>query len=1768
MRTLNIIQSTRTQLKHLAHTVVGAVFLTGSARAEEMIVNVQFWGQSQPLPAMHNNTQGPVASAVTTPAWNVFGADRDGGVNIGANIRTTRTAPGFGSTVITPVALVQADGTAAAVQFYQSTATGAFNRSHTDGDISLFDNGFYDGDQANWTITSVFTGLTVGQKYDLYAMQGRGGEMWASAIYTVTGAATTALTMPESTGGTSAYTADNTVHFIDLLPDATGKLTIVLSKPASAGGDYFCGTSGFQLVRVGVPAITPVIAVGEVPLAAVSTIYGTASTETSFTVSGTDMLEGILVTPPAGFEVSQTSGSGFAAATTVGDAGTIAATTVYVRLAATAPATGSYNGQDIRLTSLSASPVNVITAANDNTVSPKALAVTAMGPVNKGYGTTLTTGTSTDFTATGEVNGELVTSVTLTPTGPGVPDTAATGTAYIITPSAATGSGGFLASNYDITYTPYADGAVVIGTPVLSVTNSPVLYDGLSHAALISASVAGGPPTDVKYNGSSDVPTAVGTYAVTADFAPADPTNYTTLNDAPVGNFVIALPEMIINVQFYSSADSFPSMTDVQGPVASVDATPTWNQFTGTGNADQNWNNQLTLFADGGPVALVQADNTASAVTLSIGGTGTRRPASWGGEGTGGIRIFGGGAYVDISGRPQTSVFSGLAVDGKYDLYVMNAAGSTGDMRVTVNGDTAGAVRLRGTVAAFPGPFDGTTVWTDFITTTSDGAGDDPMLGSTANTAYFKELTPDADGRITIDAINANTHRNDDFSPIGVAGFQLVRIPESTTMDLLAFHWGGCAGVIDQTAGTVSLTVPFGTDPATLNPVCTVSSGATVAPVSGSTVDFTNSQATPVNYTVTAKNGVTTRIYQVTVTVTAPSTACDITGFNWDSHAGVIDGTHIALSLPSGVDLATLNPTFTVSAGATCDHVSGNTYDFSAAVFYIVTAQDGVTTRTYTVTVGDPFTEWIATFDFAAFTNPDLTAAGDPDGDGITNIVEFAYGLDPSHNEDFTNCLTRERWEEIDGIHVTDLTGNRERFLAGSNECVLVPGVDESGHGDQYASRYRGFLIAPLTGIYYFWISGDDGAELWLADGSIKKSVGGQTTGLTNRYGKQLIASNRDPLTGQNHTLFQDFDQFSCQHSGSIQLQAGQKYYFEVLHKQHGGADHVAVAWQVPGATRQIIPATAFNGNDTQADDLDDDNLPDAWEVANGLNPADNGRANPHDGQYGDWDNDGLTNLEEYQLGTNPKSADTDGDGISDKDERDYYHSDPLVQNLLIPGPFATVDLTSFTRTSVPWQIRADGSALAYERRGWTDYPFTITPGEEGIYEIRITGGAEGGSVRRVEDLPLSLHLNGALLARQTLRCLLGQNTTVKQLTPWLGVGTYALRIENHNVRADCKLRLNSITFQRLGGTDANNNRIPDWAEQKLSDENHLTRIPSTSRTSPVCIEGITSSLQSLQILKAVTDDNGQPATQPQEVLESTNGGFFSNIPLDPAAATALTIHYQNGMLEDTPAITWIPTDLSAQTTLHIRQGDSLRLDAWNNAGNPDATKSFTVTLDGTLLTDSQGATNHTAGRPFTATFNTPGEHTLVVNSPSNPPHTVTLHVHHADFGPAFDVQTYTPRTWTRAGVNGMAIETNDDIDWYEITAADAATRSFSVNVYETGTSHVIARLPETGDIIARGTLQAFNVSRANETGDTQLVLIRPDGSHVYRFTIVAENLPANAEVRLCTYFQGAIFSNGSRDLTLRAADFSSNGIADVFIEWGDDSVHKICHTVTTVIVD
>jgi hypothetical protein len=200
--------------------------------------------------------------------------------------------------------------------------------------------------------------------------------------------------------------------------------------------------------------------------------------------------------------------------------------------------------------------------------------------------------------------------------------------------------------------------------------------------------------------------------------------------------------------------------------------------------------------------------------------------------------------------------------------------------------------------------------------------------------------------------------------------------------------------------------VPSGTNVSSLIASFTASTGATVkvgstTQVSGQTANnFTNS----VTYVVTAEDGTTTQSYtvQVTVSQSTKSTACDITMFKFTTPniTGVINGTNISLTVPTGTNVTSLIANFTASTGATVKvgsitQVSGQTTNnFTNTVTYVVTAEDGITTKSYTVQVTVSSGNLSSAKDILTFgfTNPVITAT--ISGTNIT--AEVPFGTDVS----------------------------------------------------------------------------------------------------------------------------------------------------------------------------------------------------------------------------------------------------------------------------------------------------------------------------------------------------------------------------------------------------------------------------------------------------------------------------------------------------------------------------------------------------------------------------------------------------------------------------------------------------------------------------------------------------------------------------------------------------------------------------------------------------
>jgi hypothetical protein len=247
-------------------------------------------------------------------------------------------------------------------------------------------------------------------------------------------------------------------------------------------------------------------------LSALSTVYGTASSNTSFSVSGANMTAGILVTPPAGFEVSLSAGSGFGTSITVGAAGTIASTPVYVRLAATT-VPGTYTG-NIVLSSSGASNFTIATVSS--VVSKKELTISGLTGVNKEYDAT-TSASSTGTASLVGIVGSDVVSVSGTPSLAFANATVGTGKTITVTGYTLSGTN---ATNYTLTQ-PGLTADITPKSLTITATNvnkafGTTLTGAAGSTAFTSSGLLGGQTigsVTIGYGSGAAASDAAGTYS-------------------------------------------------------------------------------------------------------------------------------------------------------------------------------------------------------------------------------------------------------------------------------------------------------------------------------------------------------------------------------------------------------------------------------------------------------------------------------------------------------------------------------------------------------------------------------------------------------------------------------------------------------------------------------------------------------------------------------------------------------------------------------------------------------------------------------------------------------------------------------------------------------------------------------------------------------------------------------------------------------------------------------------------------------------------------------------------------------------------------------------------------------------------------------------------------------------------------------------------------------------------------------------------------------
>jgi hypothetical protein len=164
--------------------------------------------------------------------------------------------------------------------------------------------------------------------------------------------------------------------------------------PDHTGNDHGLGIDDVTISWT--TAFTPTATItGAATTSVFTTTYGTESTAQSFSISGSNLTASITATAPTGFEVSN-DGITYGSTTTFTQSSGSASGTLRIRLKSNASATGTYNSNNIVLSSSGASSVNITTPSSGNSVSTKALTISGISFNNKAYdGTTTTTITGT-----------------------------------------------------------------------------------------------------------------------------------------------------------------------------------------------------------------------------------------------------------------------------------------------------------------------------------------------------------------------------------------------------------------------------------------------------------------------------------------------------------------------------------------------------------------------------------------------------------------------------------------------------------------------------------------------------------------------------------------------------------------------------------------------------------------------------------------------------------------------------------------------------------------------------------------------------------------------------------------------------------------------------------------------------------------------------------------------------------------------------------------------------------------------------------------------------------------------------------------------------------------------------------------------------------------------------------------------------------------------------------------------------------------------------
>ena len=592
--------------------------------------------------------------------------------------------------------------------------------------------------------------------------------------------------------------------------------------------------------------------------------------------------------------------------------------------------------------------------------------------------------------------------------------------------------------------------------------------------------------------------------------------------------------------------------------------------------------------------------------------------------------------------------------------------------------------------------------------------------------------------------------------------------------------------------------------------------------------------------------------------------------------------------------------------------------------------------------------------------------------------------------------------------------------------------------------------------------------------------------------------------------------------------------------------------WRVPVRTNWTLQI-----------DSDFDLMPDWWELGNGLNAFDSSDVSL------DGDGDGLRANEEFAAGSDPRNADTDGDGLKDGPEAKSYHTSPIKADTdgdglddgmelfdtntdpLMPDhvAFATMQrlhAADFVHSSSNW-VRSASEAYCEDGRGYVEYDLVTTTPDS--FRLKIDG-ADNAFGDATNTFRLALTLDGQPLGTYSLRSANASSGSATAYTPWLKPGTHRLRIFWDNVSWEQSLRLSSIELQSPQLPDANANGVKDWVESRLRRDNGVPKNLVQSYVSPACVEGWSRyvHLQSFP---------GQTAS----AIPAEGRGWFADVEVDSGISTPVPISFENGGLLTTVTVEWVAYDIAMEKELSIPARRTLAMKASPLPG-------FAGSIDIEVVAGNSTAKYANASAIVRHYFQSPGTYQLVaryrfVNGAVTTKKAV-LNVIDGRFGYSPYILVNRPTLWSHSDLGAATVVSSPGLSLRDLmvpSTSNSPVRTFEVSLGDPETFSVVARAGTNGPVCSSAPVQGLRIYR---TSDTYMKTISVDaqGNQLIETAVVVKSARPVPQLRITLQVitAGVTFDDGTLSKELTASDINELGVARIRLRIAPSVDTSVCH--------